>query len=62
MGYNKPLCQLYVIDRRKSKESTKKTRSLREEIKEVVEEFSKEELIEAYEEHAQLAEEYEIED
>jgi hypothetical protein len=61
-GYNGPPRQLCVIDRRKSKGSTKKTRSLREEIEEVAEEFSKEELAEAREEHAQLAEEYETED
>ena len=61
-GYNGPPRQLCVIDRRKSKGSTKKTRSLREEIEEVAEEFSKEELAEAHKEHAQLAEEYETED
>jgi inactivated superfamily I helicase len=62
VGYNRPPHQLYIIDRRKSKGSTKKTRSLREEIEEVIEEFSKEELVEAHEEHAQLAEEYKTED
>jgi hypothetical protein len=52
VGYNRPLRQLYVIDRRKSKGSTKKTRSLKEEIEEVVKEFSKEELTKAHKKHA----------
>jgi hypothetical protein len=61
-GYNGPPRQLCVIDRKKGKGSTKKTRSLREEIEEVAEEFSKEELAEARQEHAQLTEGYETED
>jgi hypothetical protein len=61
-GYNGPPQQLYVINRKKNKGATKKTRSLREEIEEIAEEFSQEELAEARKEHAQQVEEYETED
>ena len=61
-GYNGPPQQLCITNRRKGKGSTKRTRNLREEIEEIVEEFSKEEIDEAQQQHAQLEEGHETED